>query len=166
MRVKHVCKKSRIAKNFGFSSSKQQGSSASSAFSPELLKQAPGLLNRIQQFPSRIASGGVEIPDDDALFGQIAERGFQTLRPGMAGRGLLTSGAGQEAEDRFISDLSTQFGERSFERSLQAGQFEREGQVQGSAVLLDALRAILGQGTTSISSSSGSSFGLSGGKGE
>lgn len=168
MSTKRVCKRkpTKYEGGFGFSSSKQKSSSQSSSqgISPEALEEIRGLISGVKGFTSKIDSGAVGLPSDDELYGLASRRFLQASRSGSAARGLLTSGASEDIERRGLEQLSTVFGERQFERSLASAGFEREGAVQASSSLLDLIRSILGQTTTSQSTStaSGSSLGISG----
>ena len=69
-----------------------------------------------------LASMAPGIPSDRALFQQSLERFLEATRPALARRGLLSSGIAQEAENRGIQQLATQFAQRAFERGLARAQ--------------------------------------------
>ena len=141
----------------GSSSSK----SRSKVVSPGLLKYAEPTFGNIQSGATSIKD--VKLPStssDDALFKLMTQRFLESTRPGMAARGLLTSGGAQEVENRGISDLALQFGDKEFDRALSRSSFEREGYAQYTSALLDALQRIVNQGTTGQSSSKSMNFNL------
>lgn len=125
----------------------QQGSHP---FDPNSIAQVPGLMEQIRQNAGTISGiGAPNIPSDESLWNLSSTRMLGAMRPGMASRGFLTSGNAQEMENRSLQDLLTQFTSNQFSRGLQRGEFQRAGAMAGNQSLLEALKAILGQGTTS-----------------
>jgi len=156
------CNRRQMAYNVPGMSGGYSTSSGSSKFAaPGLITQAPGLLSNIQSGADMIKN--VQMPnniDPTQLWNLQSNRVLQGMRPGEAARGLLTSGQGQNAENQALSDLSTQFTNDQFNRSM--GQYQAQiGQGQAySSTLLDALKAILNQGTTQQTSANSVQFGV------
>lgn len=70
----------------------------------------------------------IQIPNDQALFGDMSRRYLESVRPGMAARGLLSSGVGQDVENQGLGELSNVFANQSFDRNLARSQDQRAGQ--------------------------------------
>jgi len=64
-----------------------------------------------------------DVPSEDALFGLTSKRLLEGIRPGMAARGMLTSGVGQDVENQALSELATTFGANAFERGMQRANY-------------------------------------------
>jgi hypothetical protein len=135
-------------------------SSGSSTFAnPGIIKEAPRLLTDIQSGANQI--NNVQMPnniDPTQLWNLQSNRLLQGMRPGEAARGMLTSGASQNAENQALGNLASQFTNDQFNRSM--GQYQAQiGQGQAySNTLLDALKAILNQSTTQKTSAMNANF--------
>lgn len=184
--------------SFSFGKSKSKSSSQQAPIAPWLLPKTSGLLSNIESGADRMAGmagprvGAMDVdlsslpavPDEDALFKQQATRYMDALRPGMAARGLLTSGVSQAAEQQGIEGLATTFGERAFERNmarnttafeqamgrekerfaqeLQGSQFSAANQQAYLQALQEAMRSILGQQVLGSSRGFSRSFNVGG----
>jgi hypothetical protein len=125
-------------------------------FAPGLLNQAAPLLGDIQSRANQLMNvGAPDIPSDEALWNLGSQRYLATVRPGMAARGFLTSGNASRIEGQGLQDLATQFSANQFSQGLQRAQFKQQGVATSMQGLLDSLRAILGQGTTSTTGTPG-----------
>lgn len=184
--------------SFSFGKSKSKSKSKQTPIAPWLLPKTEGLLSNLQSGADRMAGMGgprvgamdvdlsnlPAVPDEDALFKQNASRYLDALRPGMAARGLLTSGVSQAAEQQGLEGLATTFGERAFERNMTrntnafeqamgrekerfaqemgASQFSAANQQAYLQALQEAMRSILGQQVLGSSKGSSSSFNVGG----
>jgi hypothetical protein len=121
----------------------------SGPIAPGLISQAGPLLGDIQTKANQVANiGAPDIPSDESLWNLGSQRYLSTVRPGMAARGFLTSGNASRIESQGLQDLATQFSANQFSQGLQRAQFKQTGAATSMQGLLDSLRAILGQGTT------------------
>jgi len=65
------------------------------------------------------------VPQEDELWEMQRRRLLETLRSGMAARGLATSGPGIAIEGQQVGELANVFGTRAFERGLSRREAER-----------------------------------------
>ena len=109
--------------------------------SPELIQfgasQAPGVFQSIKPLGEELAGIGSDLyqralnldlgeAGEEALFGQASRRFREQILPGLAARGVATSGRGMKAEQEGVEQLATTFGERAFGRQVQREQMVQE----------------------------------------
>lgn len=152
-------KKEKPVKTFSVGGSRSSSRSVEKPIAPSTIPYAEPLLG--EGITAARGIPGVKLPkevSDEALWENMSERLLESIRPGFAARGLLTSGVGQEAETDALQDLAIKFSGDEFDRALQRSEFERSGLTSYGDQLAQLMAAILGQGTLGKSKSSATSM--------
>lgn len=148
------CKRRRMA--YGVGGGFTQSEQNSRVVAPGLLKSAPSLLGDVRNSAEGI--NNMSMPaniDPTALWNVQSNRLLNSMRPGEAARGMLTSGQSQNVENQGLSNMASQFTTDQFNRAMQQFQASLGQKTAYSSVLSDALKTILNQGTQYTGSSSG-----------